>query len=164
MRKCSLTLPLRRVAQDLPKAVGFFVGWGVRWRLHSSPLPWAPGPAWQRHHGESLRAGQARPEASGRGGGACGREESGSQGVWRLGHWALLLSLSEPPGWVSCPSSLVLSHIPDDEAHHAPSAKGAGADGKFCRGNAECLLYSPLYLQDPKPCLAHVRELKNCVW
>lgn len=135
MRKCSLTSPLRRVAQALPKAVGFFASWEVRRGQHRSPLLWAPGPSWQGSRGEGLRAEQARPEPYGRGGWACGQGEPESHGVWRLGHWAMLLSLSEHtpqphphPRWVSCPSSLVLSYIPDDKALTPCSARKGKQD------------------------------------
>lgn len=131
MRKCSLILLLGRLAQALPKAIAFFMGWG--W-LHSLHLPWAPGLSWQ-----------GAPHGGPR-----------SHGVCRLDQWTLLLLLSKSHRGIPCLSSLVLSHISDDKALHAQAAERARTDGEFCKGDGVLALFSTVH-PGSTPCLVDGR-------
>lgn len=106
------------------------------------PSPEPQHPPGRGHPREGLGFGLARPEPMGEETGSVGQGGPGSRGVWRMDHWALLMLQSETPGWASCLSALVFSHIPKDKALQAQPSEGVRTDGNFCR-ESECLLHSP---------------------
>lgn len=134
MRKCSLTLPLGRVAQALAKVVAFFGGRGgrtVHAYLHSSCLPWAPGPSWRGAPKECLAA---------MGPGGCMNGPCCYRCLRPLGGLPVL-------------AFLYLAMFLMTKHSMLSKLREPGLTEGFVRG-VECLLYSSLYLQDPVSCPA----------
>lgn len=127
-----MTLPLGKVAQALLKAIAFFCGLEVVGAATQLTSPLGTRTILARGHPRD-GLGAMEPE-----------------------DWTSGLSLSKPPGWVPVLALMCLPIFLTTKDSMLKSLGEPELTESFGRG-VECLLYSPLYLQDPVPCLAHGR-------